>query len=313
MRCRTRDTVRDAGKVTDTIAGMWFWGSRIPCLPRAFCVACLAVCCSGTPTVAQKPLELKEQLATTASEANTAASRSGEWIQLFNGQDLTGWTPKIRHHALGENYGNTFRVEDGLLKVRYEADKYPQFEERFGHLFYEKPFSNYRLRVEYRFVGEQCTGGPAWATRNSGMMLHGENPATMAIDQDFPVSIECQILGGNGTAERTTVNLCTPGTNVVLEGKLFKPHCTSSKSATYHGEQWVTVEVEVHGAGEIKHIVDGKVVLQYAEPQLDERDAHAKALAEKQGGLLLTGGTISLQSESHPIDFRKVELLVLPE
>jgi hypothetical protein len=237
----------------------------------------------------------------------------GKWVSLFNGKDLTGWTPKIRYHQLGENYGNTFRVEEGLLKVRYEPESYPQFDERFGHLFYEKPFSHYRLRVEYRFVGEQCAGGPGWAIRNSGMMLHGEDPTTMTVDQDFPTSIECQLLGGNGKDERTTVNLCTPGTNVVKDGALFKPHCTSSSSPTYHGDQWVTVEVEVHGSGDIKHIIDGNVVLQYSEPQLDERDAHAKMLAEKQGGLLLSGGTISLQSESHPIDFRRVELMVLEE
>ncbi len=235
------------------------------------------------------------------------------WIQLFNGKDLEGWTPKIRYHALGENYGNTFRVEDGLLKVRYDEAAYPKFGEKFGHLFFKQPFSNYRLRVEYRFVGEQCPGGPGWAIRNSGMMLHGEDPKLMTVDQDFPTSIEAQILGGNGTSERTTMNLCTPGTNVVLNGKLFLPHCTSSTSPTYHGEQWVMVEMEVHGSGIIKHIIDGKTVLEYSQPQLDERDEHAKMLAERQGGLLLAGGYISLQSESHPIDFRKVELMVLDE
>lgn len=246
-------------------------------------------------------------------QQSQAASPESNWIQLFNGKDLSGWTPKIRYHELGDNYGDTFRVEDGLLKVRYDADKYPQFEERFGHLFYEKSFSHYRLRVEYRFVGQQCPGGPGWAIRNSGMMLHGEDPKGMALDQDFPVSIECQIVGGNGKDQRPTMNLCTPGTNVVLDGKLFLPHCTNSTSQTIHGEQWVTVEAEVHGDGQIKHLVDGKVVLEYSQPQLDERDPHAKALMEKQGGLMLKGGTISLQSESHPVDFRKVELLVLED
>ncbi len=212
---------------------------------------------------------------------------------------------------MGENYGNTFQVEDGLLKVRYAADAYPQFDERFGHLFYDTPFSHYRLRVEYRFVDQQCAGGPGWATRNSGMMLHGEDPQSMTVDQDFPVSIECQLLGGNGSEPRTTMNLCTPGTNVVMDGKLFLPHCTSSSSPTFHGPQWVTVEVEVRGAEEITHYVDGQVVLHYTQPQFDLRDEHAKVLADKQGAVMLGSGTISLQSESHPIDFRKVELLEL--
>jgi hypothetical protein len=257
---------------------------------------------------AQAPSSTRSRPAETLSGAAEAG-----WMALFNGQDLTGWTPKIRHHALGENYGNTFRVEDGLLKVRYDSESYPQFEERFGHLFYNQAYSHYRLRVEYRFVGQQCPGGPGWAIRNSGMMLHGEDPKLMTLDQDFPASIECQLLGGDGQNSRTTMNLCTPGTNVVKDAKLFLPHCTPSNSQTYHGDQWVTVEVEVHGAGEIKHFVDGKLVLSYSQPQYDERDPHAKMLAEKQGGLLIQGGTISLQSESHPIDFRKVELLVLEE
>jgi hypothetical protein len=239
-------------------------------------------------------------------------SAADDWVPLFNGKDLDGWTPKIRYHKLGENFGNTFRVQDGLLSVRYDQG-YEQFGEKFGHLFYKTPYSHYRLRVEYRFVGEQCPGGPNWAVRNSGVMIHGEAPETMAVDQDFPASIEVQLLGGSGTGERTTANLCTPGTNVVMDGQLITRHCTASKSKTYHGDQWVTAEIEVHGDKVIKHLIDGQVVLQYDQPQLDDRDAHAKVLAEKLGGKLLSQGTISLQSESHPCDFRKVEVLVLKE
>jgi Domain of Unknown Function (DUF1080) len=250
-------------------------------------------------------------LAVSLCPAQQPQETGEKWLQLFNGKDLEGWTPKIRYQELGDNYGDTFRVQDGLLQVRYNKDNYEKYDERFGHLFYKQPFSHYRLRVEYRFVGEQCPGGPGWALRNSGMMLHCEDPKTMSKDQDFPASIEVQLLGGNGKDTRTTVNLCTPGTNVVMNGKLFLPHCTNSNSETYHGDQWVMVEVEVHGNGEIKHIVAGKTVLAYTEPQLDERDAHAKELAKAKGTVKLDGGYISLQSESHPIDFRKVELMVL--
>lgn len=231
-----------------------------------------------------------------------------EWRQLFNGKNLDGWQPKIKGHKLGENFGNTFRVEDGVLKVGY--DKYKSFDNKFGHLFYKEPLSNYRLRLEYRFVGEQAPAGPSWAIRNSGVMIHGESPETMDLDQDFPASIEVQLLGGNGKADRTTANLCTPGTNVVMNGELITRHCTNSTSKTYHGDQWITVELEVRGNKVIKHIIDGKTVLSYEQPQLDERDPHAKKLAEKQGKML-KGGTISLQSESHPVEFRKVELLQL--
>ncbi len=251
-------------------------------------------------------------LSTAKAEELVAKQRSSDgeqWIQLFNGKNLDGWIPKIRFHEMGENFGNTFRVEDGILTVGYEA--YDEFNETFGHLFYKDSFSHYRLRVEYRFVGEQCKGGPGWALRNSGLMLHGEKPSAMAKDQDFPTSIEVQLLGGDGKNARTNANLCTPGTNVVMEEKLIKAHCTKSDSETYHGQQWVTVEVEVRGSEVIRHWINGKVVLEYDKPQIDPRDEHAKSLVGADGDLLLSAGTISLQSESHPVHFRKVELLPL--
>lgn len=231
-----------------------------------------------------------------------------EWIQLFNGVDLTGWIPKIKGYAAGENFGNTFRVEDGVIKVSYDA--YEAFDNRYGHLFFEKPFGNYIIRVEYRFVGEQIEGGAGWAFRNSGIMVHGQTPESMDVDQDFPVSIEVQLLGGNGKDKRSTGNLCTPGTNVVMNDELITRHCTSSGSKTYHGDQWVTAEVEVRGNEIIKHFINGDLVLDYTKPQLDPKDEDAKKLIH-DGELMLCSGTISLQSESHPIEFRKVELKIL--
>jgi len=236
----------------------------------------------------------------------------GEWIQLFNGKDLTGWKVKIRGYELGENFGDTFRVEDGVMKVSYE--KYDKFDSRFGHIFFEKPFSSYVLRVEYRFTGEQCPGGPGWAFRNSGVMFHGQSPESMGKDQSFPVSIEAQLLGGGGSGNRPTANVCTPGTHYVQDGKLVTRHCNSSTSKTFHGDQWVTFELEVHGGKLIRHFVNGEKVFEYTEPQLDPGDAEARKLIEAQGGeKLLTGGSISLQAESHPIEFRKVELKVLED
>jgi hypothetical protein len=247
----------------------------------------------------------------SAAEPPAPAPRD-EWIQLFNGKNLEGWKPKIKGYALGENFGNTFRVEDGVLKVRYDAYQ-GKFSNRFGHIFYKEPFSSYVLRVEYRFVGEQLSDGPGWAFRNSGVMLHCQPPETMDKDQDFPVCVEVQLLGGPETGERHTANLCTPGTNVVMDGKLVTRHCTDSTSKTYRGDQWVTVELEVRGSKSIAHRIEGKVVLSYSEPQLDEKDSDAKKLIDRGAPRLLEKGYISLQSESHPVEFRKVELMVLKE
>lgn len=230
------------------------------------------------------------------------------WIQLFNGKDLNDWKVKITGYPTGENFGNTFRVEDGKMKVVYDADAYPDFAEQFGHIFYKQKYSWYLLGVEYRFVGEQARGGPGWAIRNSGAMLHCQDPETMLDDQDFPISIEVQFLGGNGSDERSTANLCTPGTNVVMDGKLFTNHCVSSSSQTYHGDQWVRVEVLVLGDSLIEHIVGGETVLRYEKPQIGGGNVIHYDSTVKEDGKLLDEGYIALQSESHPIEFRKVEL-----
>jgi hypothetical protein len=255
-----------------------------------------------------RPVALALLLASLSFAENKNADKK-EWVKLFNGKNLKGWSPKITGYALNDNFANTFRVRDGLMQVRY--DGYDEFKERFGHIFYKQPYSYYIIVVEYRFTGDQAKGGPGWATRNSGIMIHGQDPATMGKDQNFPISIEVQLLGGLGKGPRTTANLCTPGTNVERDGKLFTPHCLNSKSKTYDGDQWVRVEVKVLGGEHIEHIIDGEVVLAYEKPQIGGGAVNNFEPAVKQDGKILTGGSISLQSESHPVDFRKVELLDL--
>ncbi len=245
----------------------------------------------------------------TAVSAPAGAADDRPWVSLFDGKSLDGWTPKIRGFDAGVNFANTFRVEEGLLKVRY--DGYDQFGSRFGHLFHRQSFSHYIVAVEYRFVGQQPADGPDWAFKNSGIMLHGQTPQSMPRDQDFPISIEVQLLGGRETGERATANLCTPGTHVVMNGRLETNHCITSTSKTFRGEEWVRVEVEVHGDAVVQHRVNGETVLTYEMPQVGGGVVSGHDPAAFQDGLLLTEGTISLQSESHPIDFRKVEILDL--
>jgi hypothetical protein len=244
---------------------------------------------------------------TSAAQPRDPAAR--EWIQLFNGRDLSDWTPKFAKHDLNENFNNTFRVEEGLLKVRY--DKWSTFGGEFGHLFYKQPFSYYLLVAEYRFVGEQVPGGPNWAIRNNGLMLHSPHPKTMLKDQDFPISLEVQLLGGLGTGPRTTANLCTPGSSVVYQGKLHTQHCTNSMSPTFYGDQWVRVEVLVHGDELVRHTVNGQTVLEYSKPQMGGGNVNPVDPAVKLDGTPMTDGYISLQAETAPTDFRKVELLNL--
>ncbi|MFO1524335.1 MAG: DUF1080 domain-containing protein [Kiritimatiellia bacterium] len=234
------------------------------------------------------------------------------WVSLFNGKDLQGWTPKFTGYPLGENFNNTFRAEDGVIKVSY--DKWDGFKGEFGHLFYQTPYSNYVFKMEYRFTGDQVKGGPGWAFRNSGIMIHGQDPKTMTLKQDFPSSIEVQILGGNGKDERTTGNMCSPGTHIEKDGALIKQHCVNSTSKTFHGDQWVTIEIEVHGNKSIKHIINGETVMEYQKPQLDPGDKNSKPLIEAAGGdVMLKGGSISLQAESHPCEFRNIQIRPLQD
>ncbi|MBX2924586.1 MAG: DUF1080 domain-containing protein [Chitinophagaceae bacterium] len=233
----------------------------------------------------------------------------GKWKQLFNGKNLKGWTPKIRGYEPGENYGNTFRVQDRKMVVSY--DQYEAFDEKFGHIFYKTPYSHYIIAVEYRFVGKQAKNGPGWAYKNSGIMVHCQPPSTMHKNQDFPVSIEVQLLGGDSTGERTTCNLCTPGTNVEMDGKLVTQHCVNSTSKTFRNEEWVRAEVLVLGDSVIKHIANGDTVLVYQKPQTGGGSVTDFDPAYKTEGKLLSSGYISLQSESHPVEFRKVEIMNL--
>ena len=232
-----------------------------------------------------------------------------EWRQLFNGENLDGWHVKITGYELDENFGNTFRVEDGLMKVAY--DGYESFDNKFGHIFFEESFSYYKIAVEYRFVGEQAPNGPGWAFRNSGIMIHGQPANTMEVDQNFPISIEVQLLGGDGEKKRPNANVCTPGTEIDMNGEMVKAHCTNSHSETYHGDQWVRVEVIAMGDSLISHVIDGEEVVAYNNPRIGGGTVSNFDSAVKVDGTLLTGGSISLQSESHPIEFRKVEIMAL--
>jgi hypothetical protein len=255
-------------------------------------------------------LVLGPALAPARDTASPSGPDDREWIALFDGRSLDGWVPKFTGSDAGVNVHDTFRVENGVLKVSY--DRWEEFGGRFGHLFYRTPFSRYVLVVEYRFTGDQVKGGPDWGFRNSGAMIHGQAVETMGKDQDFPISIEVQFLGGRGDGKpRSTANLCTPGTNVVMAGKLVTAHCVESTSKTFDGDQWVRAEVEVHGDGVVTHKVNGETVLTYEKPQIGGGNVSNHDPAVKQDGKLLAGGSISLQAESHPVEFRRVELLNL--
>jgi hypothetical protein len=230
-----------------------------------------------------------------------------EWISLFNGKDLNDWIVKVHHHEVGVNFGNTFRVEDGLIKVSY--DQYGDFNDQFSHLYYKKPFSNFHLKLEYHFTGELQKGAPDYTLLNSGVMYHSQDPHAILKEQNWPISVEMQFLAGLGDGNpRPTGNMCSPGTEIVYQGKMYDGHCLNSTSKTYDKDEWVKAELIVWNDSLITHIINGDTVLQYSKPSMGGGVVQGLDSTLWEVGKPLKSGYIGLQSEGQPIEFRNIEL-----
>jgi len=243
---------------------------------------------------------------TTATKQET----KDEWLQLFNGKDINDWIVKVHHHDPGVNFGNTFRVEDGMIKVRY--DQYENFNDQFAHLYYKTPFSHFHLKLEYHFTGELQKGAPEYTLLNSGVMFHSQDPRGILKEQNWPISVEMQFLAGLGDGNpRPTGNMCSPGTEIVYHGEMYKDHCLNSTSKTFEKDAWVSAELIVLGDSLVTHIIDGDTVLQYTKPSMGGGVVNGYDSSIWQPGKPLTSGYIALQSEGQPIDFRNIKLKIL--
>jgi len=245
-------------------------------------------------------------LISCTSSKHPVESNPNSWVSLFNGKDMEGWKPKIAGFAFGENFGNTFRVEQGILSTHY--DKYGNFNERFGAIYFDKKFTNFRLKVEYRFVGQLTPGAPEWGFRDGGINYLGQDPVTIDINQKFPICLEYNLLGGNGKDERPTGEICAAGIFFDLDGKRNSLFCTPPiVKRTFHGDDWVTAEINVRN-GIITHYVNGEKILEFANPRFDSTNELARKFIIN-GNDQVKEGFISLQSNSHPMEFRKVEIM----
>lgn len=223
------------------------------------------------------------------------------WLNLFNGKNLNGWTPKIAGYKSGENFGNTFRVEQGILSTRYNA--YDTFNNRFGALFYNKPFKDFRLKVEYRFTGDTVRGAPSWGYKDGGIQYFCEPPQSMKIDQSFPICLEYNLLGTRPSGE-----ICANGMYVQINGKRNPDYCNvPTVKKQVPADDWVTAEIEVHN-GTIKHFINGEEVLSFEDPHYDSTNAIAKNFINGTD-TKVSSGFISLQSNSHPMDFKSVAII----
>ena len=229
------------------------------------------------------------------------------WETIFDGETLTGWTPKIVGQPAGEDTAQIFRAENGVLSVSY--DGYEAFGSAFGHLFYSEDLSDYRLRFDYQFRGVQTEGGPGWAFMNSGVMVHAQAPDTMDVAQAFPVSVEAQLLGtSEQTPGRTTANICTPGTHIVIDDDLITQHCIDSETLAQPAGDWVTFEILVRNSDLMELKIDGAAAFSLNQPQFDTSDRDVERLGLSG---LVGHGHFALQAESHPVAFRNIQLMRL--
>jgi 3-keto-disaccharide hydrolase len=247
----------------------------------------------------------------TAAIAADSSPTTGRWFSLFNGKNLDGWTVKIARHPVGDNFGDTFRVEDGMIKVSY--DRYTVFNQQFGHLYTDSPYSHYILRLEYLFTGHGMADAPEWAGLNSGVMIHSQSPLSMTLEQLWPVSFEGQFLAAGNKVRPQTANVCTPGTNVEINGRLTTDHIIEATGPIFPLDVWVKFEAEVHGYDEIIYRVNGAEVLRYQHPQLDPRDPDARRLLDRGATLEVRFGHIALQAEGQPVWFRNIEIMPLED
>jgi hypothetical protein len=230
------------------------------------------------------------------------------WKTLFNGKNLDGWTAKIHHHEVGENFANTFSVKDGSILVSYSG--YGPFNEQYGHLFYKESFSSYHLKFEYRFTQEWLKDAPSYTYRNSGVMFHSQDPKTILKEQDWPISVEYQILAEEKPGVvRPTGNMCSPGTDVIFEGdEVDRRHCINSISATIPWNEWVKADLIVYRDSLVIHKVNGETVLKYSKPKIGGGVTNGYDTTIKIDGKALTEGYIGLQSEGQGVEFREIKI-----
>ena len=238
-----------------------------------------------------------------------------QWVPLFNGGDLTGWTPKFTGYVAGENFKKYLSAwKDGFAEKLF-YDQYTEsdpMDREFGHLFYEQPFSHFRLRAEYRFIDGFVPGALGWMRKKQWHHVFTPKPAeTMELDQEFPVALEFELLGGFKTgAHRPTGALCTINTVARVDGSALRNNCFFPDSETYRDDSWVTVELEVHGSQLMRHYVNGELVMEYSDSEYDPRNPHALALAG-DNGLSLGSGYIGIQAEGNETQFRLIEIMDL--
>lgn len=266
------------------------------------------------PMIRIRRATLAGALLLLASCASLPGGAQPHLHRIFDGKSLKGWVLKTTKYPLGENPHDMLTARDGVM--RFSFDGFERFNGEYAVVYYDKPLRNYILQLDYRFAGRQAPGAPAWAKRNSGVMLFAQPPQTMTLNQSYPISVEDQLLGGLDNGSRQTLAVCMVDITVVINGAKPTGHCTPDVATrppatppplpTFDGDQWVKLRIEVK-SGVAKSYANGILFNTISEPHVDaphpwlsSQDAAAQP------------SYFALQGESDEVEFRNIELAELP-
>lgn len=263
-------------------------------------------------------------------EVGNSAENGSNWITLFNGKNLDGWSIQLRDQDKNEDPNHLVQVDHGVL--HFYKDAQAGSEQPFGYLATAKEYSSYRLRLEYKW-GEKKFAPRTGSVRDSGLLYH-----VTATDKVWPDSVEYQIQENDvgdiyaistqvtSSADPKTTNIVTTistnntsgvirtnsnarlkflepteGGVPVVQGRLGTSLRVIRNPMNEH-EGWNTVEIEVRG-NSATHLLNGTV---------NNRCNNIKKSVNGEW-IPLDRGRIALQLEGAEIFYRKIQIQELKE
>lgn len=247
--------------------------------------------------------------------AGQDAGKEPGWTPLFNGRDLTGWYTFLQKHGKDKDPDRIITIEDGAIRLYKHANDGDAVV--MGYIATEKEYGDYHLRFQYRWGTKKFQ--PRYALkRDAGLYYHIQGP-----DAVWPKALQFQVEQTNvgdlialhgyqvdtwidpktrDDAIPTFLELGNGGVPRVLGGKRdgYQKHLRGE----FEVEGWNTGEVIARGDTTV-HILNGKVVNRGQNVRLpDPGDPKAPRPA--------TRGRIALEIEAAEVDFRNVEIRMLP-
>ena len=196
-------------------------------------------------------------------------------IDLFNGKDLTGWN----YYAMGlttEEAGEIYTVKDGVIHIVGEP---------FGCLYTVESYSDYELHVEWRWANAENV---PLNKLNSGIFVHVQPEHKL-----WPNAVECQLFNGRA-GDFVLLGGSDIAEFVVPEGE-ERPEYPVVKRFAEDIEkplgEWNSADIRCEG-DKITVIINGQLV-------------------NKGTGSMFSEGSIALQCEGAPIEFRNITLTPL--